>query len=350
MKRQLLLDLAAQGARFPIGTDLVLHEHADASRILHDGKRLGQVFETAARRYGTPLAIPLMDLTLEKQELLKLLEVPTADPDTFHFEQLPAGSAVARLQDRPRWSSRMSAHLDAIRYVARETQLVPVGMCIGPFSLATKLLADPITPVFLAGSGSTASDDEEVARLEAVVAIAQEMVLRSIEAQLDAGAVAMFIAEPAANRVYFSPKQLETGSDIFERFAMQGNRRVADLLQSRGATLLFHCCGELIDPMVSSFASLKPALLSLGSSRRLWEDAKLVPDDIVLYGNLPTKKFFSDSDMPESRVLELTGELLREMKRTNQPFILGSECDVLSVKGCEQTIRRKLDAALRLPG
>jgi uroporphyrinogen-III decarboxylase len=350
MDRQLLLDLAARGARFPIGTDLVLHEHADASRILHDGKRLGQVFETAARRYNTPLAIPLMDLTLEKQELLKLLEVSAPDPDTFHFDQPPPSDAVERLHEAPRWSSRMSAHLDAIRYIARETTLVPVGMCIGPFSLATKLLADPITPVFLAGSGSNASDDEEVARLEAVVSIAQEMVLRSIEAQLDAGAVAMFIAEPAANKVYFSPKQLESGSDIFDRYAMTGNRRLVALLQSRGASLLFHCCGELIDPMVSSFASLQPALLSLGSSRRLWEDAKLVPDDIVLYGNLPTKKFFSDSDMPESRVLELTGELLREMKRTNHPFILGSECDVLSVKGCEQTIKRKLDAALGLPG
>lgn len=348
MNRQLLLDLADQGARFPIGTDLVLHEHADAKAILHDGRRLGLVFETAARRYGTPLAIPLMDLLLEKQELLKLLEVSAADPDTFHFEQLPPVNAVERLREQPRWSSRMSAHLDAIRYIARETNLIPVGMCIGPFSLATKLLADPITPVFLAGSG--AADDEEVARLDRVMALAQEMVLRSIEAQLDAGAVAMFIAEPAANKVYFSPKQLESGSDIFERYAMGGNQRVAALLQSRGAALLFHCCGELIDPMISSFASLQPALLSLGSSRRLWEDATLVPDDIVLYGNLPTKKFLSDSDMPESRVLELTAELLREMKRTNHPFILGSECDVLSVKGCEQTIRRKLDAALRLPG
>lgn len=348
MDRQLFLDLAARGARFPIGTDLVLHEHADAKSILHDGRRLGQVFETAAQRYGTPLAIPLMDLTLEKQEMLKLLEVPASDPDTFHFAQLPPANAVERLQQKPRWSSRMSAHLDAIRYIARETKLVPVGMCIGPFSLATKLLADPITPVFLAGNGSTASDDEEVARMEAVVGMAQEMVLRSVEAQLDAGAAAMFIAEPAANKVYFSPEQLEAGSDLFERYAMSGNRRLVSLLQSREVELLFHCCGELIDSMVSSFASLQPALLSLGSSRRLWEDAKLAPDDTVLYGNLPTKKFFSDSDMPESRVLELTGELLREMKRTHHPFILGSECDVLHVDGCERSIKRKLDAAMKL--
>mgnify|MGYP005840992003 CR=1 FL=1 len=348
MNRQRLLDLAAQGARFPIGTDLVLHEHADAKAILHDGRRLGQVFEAAAQRYGTPLAIPLMDLTLEKQELLKLLEVPTTDPDTFHFDQLPGRDAIARLQEMPRWSSRMSAHLDAIRYITTQTKLVPVGMCIGPFSLATKLLADPITPVFLAGSGMGASDDEEVARLDGVIAMAEEMVLRSVEAQLEAGATAIFIAEPAANKVYFSPKQLDAGSDIFDRYAMRGNRRVVELLQSRGATLLFHCCGELTDPMVSAFATLQPALLSLGSSRRLWEDARLVPGDVMLYGNLPTKRFFSDGDMPESRVLELTGELLREMRRTNHPFILGSECDVLHVEGCEQTIRRKLDAALRL--
>jgi hypothetical protein len=31
-----------------------------------------------------------------------------------------------------------------------------------------------------------------------------------------------------------------------------------------------------------------PVILSLGSSRVLWEDAQLVPKHVVLYGNLPS--------------------------------------------------------------
>jgi methanol--5-hydroxybenzimidazolylcobamide Co-methyltransferase len=56
--------------------------------------------------------------------------------------------------------------------------------------------------------------------------------------------------------------------------------------------------------MVEAFANrLHPAILSLGSSRKLWEDARLVPRDVVLYGNLPTKLFYSDSVMPVEEVL-----------------------------------------------
>ena len=34
------------------------------------------------------------------------------------------------------------------------------------------------------------------------------------------------------------------------------------------------------------------------------------------------------------------------MQAINRPFILGSECDVLSVCGCEQAILRKVEAFL----
>ena len=84
-------------------------------------------------------------------------------------------------------------------------------------------------------------------------------------------------------------------------------------------------------------------LLSLGASRKLWEDADLVPKDIVLYGNLPTKNFYSDETISPSQVVELSRELHKKMQDAGHPFILGSECDVLSVKGKEDLIHRKVD-------
>jgi len=60
------------------------------------------------------------------------------------------------------FGARQRAHFDAIRYIARETDLVAVGMCIGPFSLMTKLLADPITAIAMAGVGVTAAEDAGV--------------------------------------------------------------------------------------------------------------------------------------------------------------------------------------------
>ena len=280
----------------PIGTDLVLHEQRDPERTAGDPEALGRVIEQAARRYRTPLAFAHMDLMREKAALLTCLDIPAERVDTYHVSACPSEAEVARVKTRLAGSlhPRLAVHVGAVAWVARHTDLVPIGMSIGPFSLMTKLLADPIPPVYLAGSGVTAEDDPEIRTLEALLDLSLQMVLRSVGAQLDAGAKAVFIAEPAANSVYISPKQLHAGSDVFERYVMQPNRQVKARLDQAGADLVFHCCGELVDGIVRAFCRLHPVLLSLGSSRKLWEDARLVPDDIVLFGNLPTKHFYSE--------------------------------------------------------
>jgi len=62
--------LAVTGLRTPIGTDLVLRERPDPEAVRLDGRRLAGVVREAAERYRTPLAIPLMDLRLEKADLV----------------------------------------------------------------------------------------------------------------------------------------------------------------------------------------------------------------------------------------------------------------------------------------
>jgi uroporphyrinogen-III decarboxylase len=333
MSRRRFLDLATSGAGFPIGSDLVLRDHADAEQILLDGRRLGGVIAAAAARYRMRLALPLMDLTLEKQWLLERLGIRDTELSKYHFTTPPMEEDVARVERRGEPNARLAANLDAIRFIACETDLVPVGMSIGPFSLATKMIADPISPVFLAGSGVSGDDEPEVALLERVFEMSVRTVLQSVALQLDAGATAIFIAEPAANLFYFSPNQLADGSDVFDRFAIAPNRRVNELLDRRGADLIFHCCGELVEPMVTAFASLEPAVLSLGSSRTLWEDARLVPKHVVLYGNVPSKDFYSDKLITVAQVRRQVAELRERMRAVGHPFIAGSECDVLHVDG-----------------
>jgi hypothetical protein len=102
--------------------------------------------------------------------------------------------------------------------------------------------------------------------------------------------------------------------------------------------------------MLDGFCGLHPAVLSLGSSRRLWEDAARVPSDVVLYGNLPSKLFYSDEAMPESRVAELAHALAGRMRECGHPFILGTECDTLHVEGASATIRAKVARMLERAG
>jgi uroporphyrinogen-III decarboxylase len=352
MAAKVFLDLAAQGHRVPIGTDLVLQEEPDPEALKHDAGRLGRVVERAARAYRTPLALPLMDLTLEKADLVGFFGVREAELDSFHFHESPSDRDIAQFREasnRP-FRPRNTANIEAVRYIADRTDLFPIGMLIGPFSLMTKLVADPISPVAMAGSGTTAGEDSGVRLVERCLDMALATVLRSAAAQIEAGARAIIVCEPAANRVYLSPRQMRAGSDIFERFALAPNRQLRALLARHDVHLVFHNCGELTEDMVRQFASeLQPAMLSLGSSRKLWEDAAVVPPSVVLFGNLPTKRFYSDADLPVDEVRRLTGELVRNMRQCGHPHILGSECDVLHVPDAAAAIRAKVDAMLTAP-
>ena len=128
---------------------------------------------------------------------------------------------------------------------------------------------------------------------------------------------------------------------------MRLNQDIRRQLDAAGVDLIFHDCGELLDGMVQRFSTLDPAMMSLGSSRLLWEDAALIPKSTVLYGNLPTKQFYSDELFSVAKVRQLADDLSRRMRATGHPFILGSECDVLSVPGHEQSIKAKVDEFLR---
>ena len=68
--------------------------------------------------------------------------------------------------------------------------------------------------------------------------------------------------------------------------------------------------------------------------------------DTVLYGNLPTKSF-SSSALTAGEVERLAQDLVKKMHAAGHPFILGSECDVLSVPGRETEIFAKVDAFMR---
>lgn len=107
-----------------------------------------------------------------------------------------------------------------------------------------------------------------------------------------------------------------------------------DRFARHSVDLVFHDCGSLPTDMVQLFAAeLRPAMLSLGSSRKLWEDAAVVSKDIVLFGNLPTRTCYSDPAMLIEEVKRQTCETVRQMAACGHPHILGSECDDVARTG-----------------
>lgn len=333
----------------PIGADLVLAGKADAEAIRLDGERLGEVIVEAARKYGTPLAFPLMDLQIEKEDLMTLLGVESGSISAQHLDEGAVeeilGSGLFDRLDSEAPTAKMAGALGAIRHVAKEADLVPMGMSIGPFSLLTKLIDDPITTIYQA---SIEDEDEDEAKfVHGILELATRVIARWLKLQVAAGAKAICLCEPAANTVYLSPRQLEADPDIFDRLVIDYNKRLSDLLAGLGVDLVFHDCGELIPVMLEKFRQLDPAILSLGSPVPLWEAVPYTSPRTVLFGNLPSKKFYSDKEYPDSRLLAEAEEIRRRMDATGHPYILGSECDVLSVPGCECSIHRKVELLLK---
>jgi hypothetical protein len=336
--RGLFLSLARRGVRFPIATDLALHEHPDPETARRDPALLGQVIARSAQAWACPLAIPLMDLRLEKADLLSALGVPEKQAESFHFTERPPAELPPRL-----FLPAHAAAIGAIGWIRDHTTLIPCGMSIGPFSLMTRLLADPITPLALMARGLSEEDDPAIGIAHRALQLAIQAVRRSVDAQLQAGAQTVIVCEPSASTAYLSPRQMRAGSPVFEDFVLKPNRELRDRIHEAGALLFFHNCGELTAEMVHAFAyDIHPEALSLGSSRDLAADAALVPADVVLYGNLPTRRFYSDGAMPAAEVERLTLELLDKMRAAGRAHIPGSECDVLYVEGAAEAIRSKL--------
>ena len=91
--RSVFLQMAEGGTTMPLATDLVLHEEPDVGQVLSDGRALGRLVVRAARRFEVPLALPRMDLTLEKDLLLQGVAAGPRAVEAFHFRDQPGEPA-----------------------------------------------------------------------------------------------------------------------------------------------------------------------------------------------------------------------------------------------------------------
>lgn len=348
MSRDLYLKLAEEGFAMPLAVDLYVHQLSSPEAIDRDPAEMARVMMAAAQDLNTPLAIAPMDLRVEKDALGRLLGVEEAELEKFHLsEPLPADKfkELCDYFDSGKMSRRMQVLCDALTIVSNESDLRPVGMSIGPLSLLTKIIADPITAIYMIGQGVEPEDDEEVELALQVLDLGRRLVKAYVRAQVRAGAREMIICEPAANTAYISPKMMdEEGSDVFETCVMEGAIEIAETIRDAGGELIFHDCGELTPSMIRNFNRLRPVMISFGSPVKLSEAAALIDKDIVLYGNIPSKHFPSESVMPLEKVKAMSDELLHGMAATGHPFILGSECDILCVECSKSSIFSKTKA------
>ena len=175
---------------------------------------------------------------------------------------------------------------------------VPVACVCGPFSTARTADAEAPWPERLREAENSVADS-----------------IRSLAA---AGTPAIVIQEPELN--------LRTLPRPFESVVLEPYARLREVFREAGVDALLQVTGVLTRDHVSGLArALHPAVLSLGPSRRLCEDAALVPKDIVLHGNLAASLFTGSLHDLTRRVERLR----REMRASGHPHLLGTDGSAL---------------------
>lgn len=258
-------------------------------------------------RYGSPFALSAMDLSAEAEAfgcsvMMSDTEVPTVTGRLVtNLEQAQALS-IPKPGDR-----RTAVYLEAVRLLRQlPGDLFVFGGCIGPFSLAARLVG-----VSEAMELTATEPDLMHTLLEKSTAF----LASYLQAFRAAGANGVIMAEPASGLL--SPRSVATYSSAYIK-------RIAAALGDGAFTILLHnCAARLLHLPAIQETGLKA--LHFGAPMDLVGALGKVPADLVLCGNLDPAGVFVQ--LPPAEVTARVAQLLAATA-AHRNFVLSSGCDV----------------------
>jgi uroporphyrinogen decarboxylase len=260
-------------------------------------------------RYQSPFLLSAMDLSAEAEAfgctiLISEMELPAVTGHLVTNREQAQRLAIPKPGDR-----RTAVHLEAVRGLrAMANGLLVLGGCIGPFSLAARLVG-----VSAALELTLADPDLMRAVLEKSAAFLVDY-LRAIRS---AGADGVMIAEPAAGLL--SPRGLAAFSSAYLK-------TMAAAVADNHFALVLHNCGARL---VHLPAMLETGLKSFhfGTPMDVVVALEKVPSDVVVCGNLDPAGVFCQLSAHEVAA-RTTSLLTATANRRN--FVLSSGCDLPS--------------------
>ena len=257
-------------------------------------------------RYKPDILFPFMDLSVEAEALgLKINYKDQDSPDVvdhplkarddlknFHFPDVQN-------------EGRFNVFARTVQSLKNETDALISGYVTSPFTLAGLLMGAENLAL------NTITNPEfclETIRFCTRVSLSYAKLLQ------DSGADFVTLLDPTA--VLLSPA-------LFNEFAAPFITEIAEELQM---LVVLHVCGQT-KPLIPEFCKLPVKGLSLDSDVDFPKSAKIIPEDILLIGNIHPVKVMLDMDVEE--VYMETSNLLYQMKAI-QNFIIATGCDVPS--------------------
>lgn len=276
--------------------DVVTNPQAqfDASVALHE-------------RYRTPVVLSAMDLSAEAETFgceihMSDDEIPTAIGVVVSSLDQAKSLAVPQPGDK-----RTGVYLETvIRLSKLPDKPLVLGGCIGPFSLAGRLVG------LSEACGLTLTDP---LLIHLVLEKCAEFLTAYARAFKAAGAIGIIMAEPAAGLL--SPRGMAEFSAAYVKRIVQG---AAD----DNFTLILHNCAAKLVHLPAVLES-GTSSFHFGAPMNIPAALGMVPPNVVLCGNLdPTAVLHQGTP---ATVANRTSELLKAT-RPHRNFVISSGCDV----------------------
>jgi uroporphyrinogen decarboxylase len=258
-------------------------------------------------RYQTPVVLSAMDLSAEAEAFGCTLHVSDDEIPCVTGRLATTQEQAAKLPLPQPGDKRTAVYLETVRRLKKlPSRPLVLGGCIGPFSLAARLVG-----VSEALELTLADPELMVAVLEKSTAFLSDYV----RAFKQAGADGLIMAEPAAGLL--SPRMMSTHSSTYIK-------SIAAAVSSEGFALILHNCAA---KLLHLPAMLETGLTSFhfGAPMDLPGALSKVGPEVVLCGNLDPAGVFCQLSPAEIRA-RASDLLSRTAAHRN--YVLSSGCDV----------------------
>lgn len=281
---------------------------ATVREAVTNGETQAEAIKVLYRRFKPAAVTTIMDLTVEAEAFGSKIRLEEDEIPTVSERLVTRVDEVERLSV-PDLSSakRAQEYLRAAALTAKEVTDVPVfGGCIGPFSLAGRLLdmTEIMTGIYLMP--------------EMVQELLRKCILfikEYVRAYKSLGIDGVIMAEPAAGLL---------GEEECDTFSSAYIREIVDELQDENFLIVLHNCGHngmLARSMVSTGAKA----LHFGNAADMEKVLQEVLKDILVMGNIDPVHVLKEGT-PE--FVKQQTEALLEKAKDYSNFVLSSGCDL----------------------
>jgi Uroporphyrinogen-III decarboxylase len=256
----------------------------------------------------TAASVSLMDLSLEAQSFGSTIRFSENEVPTVIGSIITTEEDANALQIPEIGSGRTGIYVEAMKKAAELISDRPVlAGVIGPFSLAGRLMDVSQAMIYCY---------DEPDMVHTVLEKCTEFLIKYIKAYKEVGANGVLMAEPLAGLL--SPA-------LAEEFSAKYVKKIVEACQEEEFIVGYHNCGNCTIQQVSSIIDTGASFLHFGNSIEMEEMVKLIPEHILVAGNIDPAGQFRNGT-PES-IKEKTLETMEKCCKYKN-YVISSGCDI----------------------